>query len=331
MKHIHTLQKRQESLDTRDTYYNGEHDAEIDEIQDFLCDSAKVVVQQASERERTMEPERPSSRHSERSLMSESERAPRRSVTTHSSRSSITSNEVDNWEEGHIRDAGNSSAAGSPLLSSQGYSSNESLGFVPPIQHFEIHPPAIPREEVSPPVPESPSSSSVSFSGRIRDEAQLEEKSQLEEGDYSAVQPFDPILYLDPNVDIVVDEGYINLNSKPAKAILHSKFPQNVISERYAAAHGLTVRYFLPDDDNESDSDARDVNIEEGIDFGDGELRPVIGKTSFNWKISQHEADSKRFRPLTVRCLVTRTVPLIDCPLVLGKSFIDKRRHYWER
>jgi hypothetical protein len=50
---------------------------------------------------------------------------------------------------------------------------------------------------------------------------QTEEEVHLDQGDYSTVQPSDHILYLDPNLNVKVDEGCINVNSKPANAILN--------------------------------------------------------------------------------------------------------------
>lgn len=194
----------------------------------------------------------------------------------------------------------------------------------------EIYPePVLSQRDTSPVLAELVASN-LEYSMLDHNDAPAEKEVLLDEEDYSAVQPFERIICLDPKLNVEASEGYINSNSKPTSAVLNSEFPQNVISERYAAAFGLAIKYSLTHDGDESDSDSLDVDIEQRVDFGNDKSFSVIGKTAFQWKISQHAADSVIFRPITVRCFVTRAVPF-DSPLVLGRSFIDKRKHYWKR
>lgn len=194
-------------------------------------------------------------------------------------------------------------------------------------QPIAIHARDVPRHGHSPPTPESSSSSLGYSSVQIRDDPRLDGAAHLDEGDYIAVQASDSLLYLDPDLNYEVAEGYINSNARPTNANLNPEFPQNVISEMYAAELGLAIEYYHQDDDNHTDAEAGDKDIELGIDFGSGEVHSVIGRTTFWWKNSQQVS---HLRPLRVTCLVSDSMPF-QTPLVFGQLFLERRMYYWQR
>lgn len=153
---------------------------------------------------------------------------------------------------------------------------------------------------------------------------------RLDEGAYSAVRPFERILYLDPNLNGELERGYVNSNGKLVKAILNHKLTRNVISERYAMSLGLTIQYSRTGHENNSDLSSLDPDIEE-IDFGTGDdTCSIIGITDFNWRDSLHSPDPTRSKSFPVWCLVTKYLPF-DRQLVFGKCFSDKKMHYLRR
>ena len=249
MKAMHVFRIRQESLNYYDSerYYEG-HDATIDDIENVLLDMGDDIVTGKE------------SRRTSRKMSIES--------TTIGSRSS---------------DRGVYPTTHQPPLRE---SSHESLR-VMTNQPIAIHPRDVPRYGHSPPTSKSSSSTLRSLSVRIQDDLRLDEASHLDEGDYIAVQASGRLLYLDPGLNSQVVEGYINSNIKPTNASLNSEFPHNVISELYAAELGLVIEYSRRDDEDHTDNEAGDKDIETGIDFGNGDVYSVIGRTRFWWKNGQ--------------------------------------------
>lgn len=172
-----------------------------------------------------------------------------------------------------------------------------------------------------------PSSSSSTIARTERDHGTIEDANS-DEGDYIAVHACDNLLYLDPDLNSEVLQGYVNSKVEPTSAILNSGFPENVISQQHAAQLGLVIEYFHhvdQRDNGEGGGDHLDENEDIEIDFGDGDFQLVIGRVSFNWRKSQKSTHS---RSLKVTCLVCEYVPF-QTPLVFGNIFLDRRKYYW--
>ncbi|RDL37185.1 uncharacterized protein BP5553_04618 [Venustampulla echinocandica] len=273
MKIMHVCKIRQERLNYHDSLrYDEGHDAAIDNIENVLLDIGSVMVDRASKR---------ASRRTD--IIS----------TTTGRRSS--DKVVDHGGGSNFSPASGTShltTRQSPLQEPSG----ESLRLTSN-QPIAIHPRDAQRHGHSPPTAESSSSSLGSSSIRIQDDPQPDRALHLDEGDYIAVQASSRLLYLDPDLDYPVTQGYINSNIEPTNANLNPEFPQNVISERYATELGLAIEYSQRDNEDRTDAEAGDKDIEMEIDFGNGEVHSVIGRTSFLWKNSQQVS---HLRPLRV-------------------------------
>jgi hypothetical protein len=207
-------------------------------------------------------------------------------------------------------------------------SSNENL-CVKADEHSAIHSRDVTWHH-SPSIPElsgSPPSSIASSSVLNQDRSQPDRDALPDEGDYIWVQASDSVPHLDPDLNYEVTEGYINSNIKPTNAFLNSGFPQNVISELYAAELGLAIQYTRRNDKDDTHNGVANEDIESHIKFGAGDLLAVVGRTTFLWRNGQQES---HLRPLKITCLVSESIPL-QIPLVFGQQYINRRRYYWQR
>lgn len=175
--------------------------------------------------------------------------------------------------------------------------------------------------------PESSSTSVEASIMQVRGEPDPGGALHWNEGDYIAVRPSDRVLHLSPSLDYQIVEGYVNSKTSPTSANTCYDITENIISELYAAQLGLQIYYCESNDDNHADISVMERDIEREIDFGNGDIHPVIGSTFFNWNDSPQ---ANGLRPLKVTCLVSRYVPL-QTQLVFGQPFLRKREHYWRR
>ena len=188
------------------------------------------------------------------------------------------------------------------------------------------HPGSVPPDREQTRTPQSLSLSASTASAELQEDYGTVETPNEEEGDYMAVQPSENLIYLDPDANSVMLQGYVNSEVKPTNAIVNPEFPQNVISQLHATQLGLQIEYFRDDYGvNVENAENLEEDEEMGIDFGDGDVHLVIGRVTFRWRDSRQ---STRLSPLKVSCLVCEYVPF-QTPFVFGKKFIDRRRHYW--
>ncbi|KAH6680473.1 hypothetical protein B0J14DRAFT_648851 [Halenospora varia] len=146
--------------------------------------------------------------------------------------------------------------------------------------------------------------------------------TQPSEGDYMAVQPIDNLLCLDSDRNVAI-QGYMNNDRKPTNALVNDIFPVNIISQFHAATLGLEIEYFHC---TESKDGGTIQNAEEkmAVDFGDGDLETVIGRTSFGWTSMPRQGFSKS---LKLACFVCESVPF-QTPFILGTAYASKKRYY---
>lgn len=307
MKAIDVFKSRQESLNNHNSQrYDDSHDIAIDNVENAVLDIGSSMVRRASKRAAV--------------------RASRRTSTI-STATDSRSGDRDVYQEDGRRFS-------PPSVNS----TRQLTTYRPPLHEsssvshrlmtdhpIAMHPRDVPRHENSPLTPKSSFSSLESYSVQSLDHPQSDGAENLDEGDYIGVQASDSFLHFDPDLNYQVASGYINSNVKPTNASLNSEFPQNVISELHAVELGLEIEYHDQDGENRMDTDAGAKDIEMTIDFGNGEVQPVIGSTTFLWKNS---VQLSHLRPLRVTCLVSKSMPF-QIPLVFGQLYINRQTHYW--
>lgn len=296
---------RQQSLKYSDFQSRGERrSATIDDIENTLLEIESEMVMESATR-----------RDSRSSLNSAS-------TGSHSSDRDVYRDDERNPRDAGIADPRHHRRRRRPLQESSNEfllrTTNEpnSIQFRDVLQHHQTLP-----------TPESSSFSVDESMMQIRGEPEPGGALHLDEGDYIAVRPSDRVLHLSPSLDYQIVEGYVNSKTSPTSANTCYDITENIISELYAAQLGLQIFYCETDDDNHADIGTMERDIEREIDFGNGDVRPVIGSTCFDWKDSPQ---ANGLRPLKVTCLVSRYVPL-QTQLVFGQPFLRRREHYWRR
>jgi hypothetical protein len=163
-------------------------------------------------------------------------------------------------------------------------------------------------------VPKSASDSSESLKPSpqaIQPASRTEGDSSDDEGyHYEAVRSSSSQLFLDRNMETRAETGYVNKKTTTAK--LYPKFPENLISQAHAVHLGLDV---VPHDDEDQ---VKDINTD------GGSRQTTKGTTAFIWSSGISEYDSAR--GFKVPCYVCDHIPE---PLILGRSFLDRKNTYW--
>jgi hypothetical protein len=151
--------------------------------------------------------------------------------------------------------------------------------------------------------------------------AQTPAKIQRAEGDYVGVQPSLTMHTLDEGSDAQIHVGFINANRETTSALVYEDFTANVISELQAKMLGLHIEWYYRNGDGPVDKEhALNGPEEVPIEFGNGDVQPVLGRVAFTWRT----VDWKSFR---VTCFVCEYVP-VRTPLIFGQPYIKKKNHY---
>ena len=319
MRALNVFKNRQESLNYHpfQSHDDEGHKVVVDQVENVLLDIGMATMHRAKKMSRKA-PTRVSRRVS------------RRAPTISNAADKLSNSEITcDRRESHLKASNIIETTHPPTHQPLPQaSSNEYLGLMTD-EHSDIHSRNLTRH-YSLPTPDL----SESSPSRIASSSVLDQNSSLpdgpvllDEGDYIGVQASDYVLHLDPDLNYEVTGGYINSDTKPTNAILNSQFPQNIISELYAAELGLAIQYFQENDEDNACDGAVNKDIARYINFGNGDLHSVIGRTTFWWRKDQQVS---HLRPLKVTCLVSGSSPL-KTPLVFGQRYINRRMHYWRR
>ena len=148
--------------------------------------------------------------------------------------------------------------------------------------------------------------------------------SRNSEGDYIGVREHKNYLHVPIDETTARLRGNIvtRTGSFPVNAYFLPDLPECLISRAFANRLGLAIvpRDFV--DDTEVGYDTR-------ITFNVGHSQETVGRVTISWAEVFH-GPVVEVKSFSVVCLVFAEAVVEDVNLVLGKPFVDKRRHYWE-
>lgn len=142
--------------------------------------------------------------------------------------------------------------------------------------------------------------------------------SRLPESDFFAVHENSKPLYLDPSANYRAEAGYIATPSGRlfTTAKVYGELSENLIAQSFAIAHDLDIERVEIDE-----------NTEEGIwvQIGSGKKERCVGKVKIRWGTAAGPWKTE----FVVHCWVCVNGAEVG-DLVFGRTFLEKRDHYWK-